>query len=381
MLAKMEHRGPAGCQVKTFDAVTIGVCWPAGQPGAGVRLEQAGRAEDVVSDSHYAWAAPDGKTIKLSRDPLGISPLYYGRNAQDQLCFASEVKGLVGVAKSVHEVPPGTELCGEQATSHYKLTERAPIDTPRQEVAAELRQRLEAAVAQRAGRGSPFGAWLSGGLDSSALAAMARKHIHTLHTFAAGFEGAPDLEAARPVARHIRSTHHEVIPTYKEIVEVLPDVIRHLESFDALLVRSSLMNYLVAKLAANYVPAVFSGEGGDELFAGYSYLKKLSLEDLSGDLVDISNLLHNTALQRVDRCSAAHGTVAYVAYLDQDVVSYAVSIPPEYKIVNGLEKWILRRAVMDLLPYQIVQRKKAKFWEGAGVEDRLAAFAESQVTR
>lgn len=380
MLAKMGHRGPEGCQVRSIDGVTVGVCWPAGQPDAGARLEQVGRVEDVVSDSHFAWAEPQGKTFKLSRDPLGVSPLYYGHDAQGQFCFASEVKGLLGVAEGVHAVPPGAELSGEQVVKHMQLTELDALPDDRQAVAAELRMRLEAAVAERAGRGVPFGSWLSGGLDSSALAALSRRHISTLHTFAAGFEGAPDLEAARLVARHIGAVHHEMIPTFREIVRVIPDVIRHLESFDALLVRSSLMNFLVAKLAAEYVPAVFSGEGGDELFAGYSYLRNLSLADLSKELVDISSRLHNTALQRVDRCSAAHGTVTYVAFLDQEVVEYAGSIPPEYKIVGGLEKWILRRAVMDLLPYDIVQRKKAKFWEGAGVEERLAAYAESRVT-
>lgn len=369
MLLKMGHRGPQGCRVKSIDGVTMGVCWPAGQPDAGDRLEETGRAEDVVSDSHYAWAATDGEIVSLSRDPLGVSPLYYGRDAEGRLCFASEVKGLVADVEEIHELPPGSELRGEQLSHHFMLTERDPLDMPRQEVAAELRKRLEAAVAERADRGVPFGSWLSGGLDSSALAALSCRHIRTLHTFAAGFEGAPDLEAARLVARHIRAQHHEVIPTFREIVQVIPEVIRHLESFDALLVRSSLMNFLVAKLASDYVPAVFSGEGGDELFAGYSYLMNLSLDELSNELVDISNRLHNTALQRVDRCASAHGTVAYVAFLDQEVVEYAVSIPPEYKIANGMEKWILRRAVMDLLPYDIVQRKKAKFWEGAGVEE------------
>jgi len=380
MLAQMAHRGPQGSLVRPTAAVTLGVSWPAGQPEAGDRLKTAGRAEDIVSDSHYAWAAPEGDSFVLQRDPLGISPLYYGWNEDGHLCFASEVKGLAGQVQQVRELPPGTRLKKGKVSAHYELGLKEPVDEPRQAVAAQLRRRLERSVGERAGKGVPFGSWLSGGLDSSVLAALARQHTHSMHTFAAGFEGAPDLEAARVVARHIGSTHHEVIPTFADIVQIIPDVIRHLESFDALLVRSSLMNYLVAKLAADYVPAVFSGEGGDELFAGYSYLKRLGVDELPAELLDITSRMHNTALQRVDRCAAAHGTIAYVGFLDDEVLEYALAIPPEYKIVSGMEKWILRRAVMDLLPERIVMRAKAKFWEGAGVEDHLAAFAEEQVS-
>jgi asparagine synthase (glutamine-hydrolysing) len=212
------------------------------------------------------------------------------------------------------------------------------------------------------------------------MAALARPYIESLHTFAAGFAGAPDLEYAQIVARHIGSIHHEVIPTLDELLDLLPEVIYHLESFDALLVRSSMMNYRVAKAASDFVPAVFSGEGGDELFAGYHYLKQLPLESLADELVDITARLHNTALQRVDRCSAAHGTVAYVGFLDPEVVEYALRIPPEHKIFNGAEKWILRRAVYDLLPERVILREKAKFWEGAGVEELLAQHAEEAVS-
>jgi asparagine synthase (glutamine-hydrolysing) len=407
MLSRMAHRGGKGSLVESQNGITMGVSWPEAQPEAGERLRRSAYAEDRVSDSHYAWAAVDGKTLTLSRDALGVSPLYIGWDANGRLCFASEVKGLVGLAQHIQELPPGSTRRGEAHYQHFSLPQNPadaqthPVDAKthpadaaqpqipfappsrqaaRQAVAAELRKRLVHAVEKRAQRGVPFGSWLSGGLDSSALAALARPYTTALHTFAAGFQGAPDLEAAREVARHIQATHHEMIPVFDEITAVIPDVIYHLESFDALLVRSSLMNFLVARMAADYVPAVFSGEGGDELFAGYSYLKQVSPQALPAELVEIIGRLHNTALQRVDRCAAAHGAVAYVAFLDGDVVDYALSIPAEYKIVNGMEKWILRRAVADLLPDRIVQRRKAKFWEGAGVEERIAAYAEEQVT-
>ena len=193
-------------------------------------------------------------------------------------------------------------------------------------MAAELRRRLAGAVGSRIGNGE-VGSWLSGGLDSSALAALARPHVDRLYTFCAGLPGAPDLAFAAEVAAFIHSDHHEVVVTVDEMLAVLPEVIYHLESFDALLVRSSITNYLVAQAASDYVPAVFSGEGGDELFAGYEYLKSLEPEALPDELIDITGRLHNTALQRVDRCAAAHGTLAHVAFLDPDVAAYALADP------------------------------------------------------
>jgi asparagine synthase (glutamine-hydrolysing) len=164
------------------------------------------------------------------------------------------------------------------------------------------------------------------------------------------------------------------------MLDALPEVIYHLESFDPLLVRSSITNFLVAKRTADFVPAIFSGEGGDELFAGYSYLKDLDPDLLEQELIECTNSLHNTALQRVDRCASAHGTIAHVSFLDPEVVDYAVHIPIDYKLHDGNEKWILRRAVEDALPQEIVERDKAKFWNGAGIDDMIALYADQQVS-
>ena len=246
-------------------------------------------------------------------------------------------------------------------------------------MAQDLRGHLAAAVERRIGNGE-VGCRLSGGLDSSAMAALARPHVDRLHTFAAGLPGAPDLASAAEVAAFIGSDHHEVVVTFAQMLAVLPAVIYHLESFDALLVRSSITNYLVAKAASDYVPAVFSGEGGDELFAGYEYLKALDPAALPAELIDIIGRLHNTALQRVDRCASAHGTVAHVAFLNPEVVAYALQIPAEFKLRDGVEKWILRRALDGALPESVLDRTKAKFWEGAGVSDLLAEYAKGQIS-
>jgi asparagine synthase (glutamine-hydrolysing) len=136
----------------------------------------------------------------------------------------------------------------------------------------------------------------------------------------------------------------------------------------------------VAREAGRYVPAAFSGEGGDELFAGYEYLKALPVEQLSGELLDITGRLHNTALQRVDRSAAAGGIAPYVAFLDPDVVLYALRIPAQFKIRNGVEKWILRQAMADALPEEVLNRPKAKFWQGAGVQDLLDAYANDHIS-
>jgi asparagine synthase (glutamine-hydrolysing) len=157
-------------------------------------------------------------------------------------------------------------------------------------------------------------------------------------------------------------------------------VIYHLESFDALLVRSSIINYLVAKLSSQFVPAVFSGEGADELFAGYEYLKNLPLGSLSTELIEITKQLHYTALQRVDRCASAHGLIVHVIFLDPDVLDYALRIPARFKIMDGVEKWILRQAGARKLPDSILNRPKAKFWDGAGVGELLAEYAEKHIS-
>ncbi len=377
MLKRMAHRGRAGQDVAEFQTVTLGSVWPECLRSAVCRDTLLVR--DYAGEERFAEARATNDGIVLSRDPIGAAPLYYGRGPDGELCFASEVKGLLEATRDVNELPPGCTYDGVHINRYFELRPRPTLPGDARKIADGLRSRLAEAV-RRCIRGDTVGAWLSGGLDSSAMAALARPHVRKLHTVAGGVAGAPDLAFARQVANFIGSEHVEVVVTLEDMLAVLPAVIYHLESFDALLVRSSVMNYLVARRMAERVGEAFSGEGGDELFAGYEYLKGLDRQDLAGELADITGRLHNTALQRVDRCAAAHGLVVYVPFVNPEVVDYALRIPVELKIRDGVEKWILRQALEGLLPPPVLNRPKAKFWQGAGVGELLARYADGTIS-
>lgn len=378
MLDALEHRGGTQRRIIKDGNGTLGVTWGEASVMDTPGGENTNLVEDRRSEDHFALAALTGRGLVLERDLLGVVPLYYGNDAKGGMYFASEVKALLPYTIAIYELPPASRWQNGTVKSSLEDSQVQPVNQTAKAWSQSLRQVLEKSIQSMLQPG--FGSWLSGGLDSSAIAAIARPYTDEMHTFAAGIAGAPDLEYGRIVADHIGSIHHEVMVDVNALLAALPKVIFHLESFDPLLVRSSITNYLVGELAAQHVPVVFSGEGGDELFAGYEYLKAIPQSDLEGELDDITARLHNTALQRVDRSSSAHGLTALVPFLHPAVLEMARNIPVEYKIVDGVEKWILRHAVADLLPDEVTWRPKAKFWEGAGVTDLLAQSADIQIS-
>lgn len=389
MLARMRHRGPNWSEFIVTPSLTLGLAGNELEDASRQRFQRQRIAQDgdlpgrfarvrILKEGETPSIAPRG--VLLERDPFGVAPLYYGYTSSGVLCFASEVKGLLEATQDIHELPPGYAFDGSTLQPYISLSPQEPMETPPEEIARQLRQALEEKISQAIDQGEALGAWLSGGIDSSAICALAVRKAPSLRTFAAGLPNAPDLTFARQVAEHLKTQHSEIIVQFEEVVDALPQVIYHLESFDAWLVRSSTLNYLATQYATNDVSAILSGEGGDELFAGYDYLKTLSLDELPDELLDILERLHNTALQRVDRCAQAHGVVPFVPFLDPDIVALALRIPARYKIRAGVEKWILRQAIADLLPTQVIRRPKAKFWQGSGIEERLKEYAEAQIS-
>src|SRR3954454_15479 len=348
-------------------------------------FEERGAATPAGLGGMFAFAIADGDHLFLARDPLGIKPLYHGRGrdgtGRPVTVFASEMKALADWVDELDEFPPGTWYDSRVGFKrYYKVPDGPPVERSVEDHVAAVREGLERAVASHLMSDVPVGAFLSGGLDSSVLAAIARRHVDELHTFSVGIAGSRDLAAARRVADHIGSVHHEHVITDDEVVAALPDIVAALESFDQDLVRSAIPTYFCARLAAEHVKVILTGEGADELFAGYRYHADIpDPATLHRELIRSVGALHDVNLQRVDRLTMRHGLEGRVPFLDTAFIELALSVPVELKLrrdVGGppTEKWILRKATEDLLPADIVWRRKEQFDEGSGTVDLLAAI-------
>lgn len=337
-----------------------------------------------------AIATPDG--LVLARDPVGIKPLYYQETNSD-IYFCSEIKAFDNNFK-INEFPPGTIFSSSHGfQTFYEIPSEYDPDLSLDECLSNLRSKLKEAVTKRLMADVPLGSFLSGGLDSSLITALMKESMDELHTFSVLLDGNNgrksageyrDSYYARMVSRYLGTTHHEISVSSKELWDALPEVIYFLESYDCSLVRSAVANYFLAKLAASEVKVVLTGEGADELFAGYDYLD--CFEDgnsLHRELWQITKELHNTNLQRVDRMTMAHGLEARVPFLDKEVIALAMRTPPHFKRNNdGIAKWCLREAFRKerLLPDEVLDRDKQKFAEGTGVAYILAELAEENVS-
>jgi len=346
-------------------------------------------------DGMFAFAIFDGEDYMLARDPLGIKPLYYGY-VENKLYFASELgaMSLAGVDVA-HEFPPGHYYTpNEGFVEYYGVPQvRHDVIAEEEEACQRIRETFKRAVKKRllADKEIHVGSFCSGGLDSSLIAAIAAEEIPHLHTFAVGMKNgngaiSDDLKAARIVADHIGSTHHELIFTEEEYYEALPTVINKLESYDPSLVRCAVPCYFTCKLAAEYVTVVLTGEGADEIFAGYHYIKRLPKESINQEVRRNLCSLHNINLQRADRIGMYFSLELRVPFLDVAMIELAMKIDPDMKIRqvrgNSVEKWILRKAFegTGYLPDEILWRYKVQYTQGAGCESLGQQLAEREIS-
>jgi asparagine synthase (glutamine-hydrolysing) len=335
-------------------------------------------------------ATPDGRFV-AARDRLGIKPLYWAE-AGGRYYFASEIRAFpVAVQHAVALFPPGCCWTPEAGLVRFAdAVTSLPVQTGL--TAVELESRTRAVLADSIRRhlmaDVEVGVFLSGGLDSSIVGAVAAAEYaqagKRLKTFAVGVEGSPDLRAAREAAEFLGTDHHETVFDESRAVAVLDDVIASVESFDAALIRSAVPNWFLAELASRHVKAVLTGEGADELFAGYGYYhdRGYSPAALRTELERTIKQLHGLNLQRCDRVSMAHGLEARVPFLDSRVIDHAMSLPDTVKSLeaDGLEKGHLRRAFTGWLPEELLWRPKMEFGTGSGAQDLLTPYWEQHVS-
>jgi asparagine synthase (glutamine-hydrolysing) len=379
-------------------------------------------------DGQFSFVLHDIRSgmVLVARDPYGITQLYYGINKYGNVQVASEIKALencirvevmpagsymyfdakhpiISPVRYFAETPGGSWLNANVKTGdqYYYKNEPALTIDEQAPLLVKIRETLERAVEKRLMSDVPFGMCLSGGLDSSLLAAITMRIMRAnpeiygvnpvLHTFSIGIKDeSSDLIYAREVAKYIGSTHHEIHFTTEEALNAMEDVIYHIESADITSVRASICNYLLARKAQSYgIKMVLSGEGSDEVLGGYLYFHQAPSDEAHQMecKMRVMQLGYFDCL-RTDKSLLGNSIEGRYPFLDLDFVKLCINLHRDVKCQKGIEKYIVRKA-FDLvdnsgrqiyLPESVLYRQKCQFSNcGSNHCDNLKAFAEKHV--
>ncbi|MBT8325522.1 MAG: asparagine synthase B [Bacteroidia bacterium] len=339
----------------------------------------------------------------VARDHMGIIPLYIGWDKHGTFYVASELKALEGYCTKIELFPPGHYLSSKDG-KFVQWYHRDWVDydnvKDNETSIAELKQALEDAVHRQLMSDVPYGVLLSGGLDSSITSAIAKKYAQKrvesddtkeawwpqLHSFSVGLEGSPDLAAAKKVADHIGTVHHEIKFTIQEGLDAIKDVIYQLETYDITTIRASTPMYLMARVIKSMgIKMVLSGEGADELFGGYLYFHKApNAKEFHEETVRKLSKLHMYDCLRANKSLAAWGIEGRVPFLDKEFMDVAMRINPKDKMItkDRMEKWVVRKAFEDMLPESVAWRQKEQFSDGVGYSwiDTLKEVVATEVS-
>jgi asparagine synthase (glutamine-hydrolysing) len=359
--------------------------------------------EDLSGIFAFALYDEEQDAYLIARDPIGINPLYMGWDKLGQFYVASELKALEGVCSRIEEFLPGHYYYSPEGTmTRWYQRDWMEYDAVKDQGSDldELRDALESAVHRQLMSDVPYGVLLSGGLDSSVISAIAARYAPKrvesgdtqeawwprLHSFAVGLVGSPDLAAARKVADHLGTVHHEVHFTIEEGLDAIRDVIYHIETYDVTTVRASTPMYLLARVIKSMgIKMVLSGEGADEVFGGYLYFHRApSPQAFHEETVRKLSKLHLYDCLRANKSLSAWGVEGRVPFLDKEFLDVAMRLNPAEKMArNGrIEKWVVRKAFEGYLPESVAWRQKEQFSDGVGYSwiDTLKIVASEKVT-
>ena len=384
---QVQPYGTVVCNGEIFNSIqlieTLGLSVPEGSSDCavipamlnkGMTLAEVSRQLD--GDFAIVHINTDSGLIEVSRDPYGVRPLYYAKGPTWS-AISSELKGLPDEALYVITVDPGTTMTFDISNNtietdrwHQVPWLKIPGLPP-----SAIKEALEAAVKKRLTTVRGIGACLSGGLDSSLVAAIASRLMKDkgpIHTYSIGMEGSPDLEHARLVAEHIGSCHHERIVTPAECLAAIPDVVRAVETCDITTIRASVGNYLLGQFIAKETPdvkVILNGDGADEALGGYLYMRRAPDEvAFETETTRLLTEIHMYDVARSERSMAAHGLESRSPFLDRQFISTARGFTTDLlrPTETRMEKTLLREAFKDtgILPEKVLWRRKEAFSDG-----------------
>jgi len=348
-------------------------------------------------DGVFAFVVVDGDDFIAGRDPIGVKPLYYGKDAEGRMYFASEMKAIADQCEEFYAFPPGHYYTPKTGLVRYY--EPAWFDYKKDTDTLDLtkiRETLIKATEKRLMTDVPLGVLLSGGLDSSLTSSIASRLMkesgQELHSFSIGLDKfAPDLAAAKKVADFLGTTHHEFHFTVEEGIKVIKKLIWHLETYDVTSIRASTPMYIMSKKITDLgIKVVLSGEGADEILGGYLYFRNAPDKDeFQKETIRRVQRLSTSDCLRADKSTMAFGIEARVPFLDKDFLDVTMRTDATYKLpetYDGREKYILRKAFdtpeQPFLPDEILWRQKEQFSDGVGYSwiDSLIEYCTSQVS-
>ncbi|AZL89443.1 glutamine-dependent asparagine synthetase [Megavirus baoshan] len=340
-------------------------------------------------DAEFAMVVLRKQKNKLyaARDRYGVRPLYIGHNkTNNTIAFASELKALHGIMEHIQQVEPNFYIdldltvnidfknldysnFMKQYYDFDKLSVRYADDNNIEVIQNNIRNLFTSAVKKRLESDRPIGFLLSGGLDSSLIVAIASKIIgpKKITCFSIGLPGSPDVEAAKKVVEYLGITQHHIVPfSVEQGIEIIPEVINTIETYDITTIRASTPQYIMAKYIHDYtnIRVLLSGEGSDEIHGSYKYMRFAPNEhEFHWETIRLLRELCYFDNKRTDRSMADNGLEVRIPFLDFEYVEYITSIDPNLLMYKQdyLEKKIIRDAFINYLPNEILYRPKEAF--------------------
>ena len=337
-------------------------------------------------DGVFAIAAVHvpSKTVLCARDVFGVRPLFTGIRSDGVRMVASEQKALK-TCQYIRPIAPGTVEVFHSSRSYvrryptpfgFRLHDRLLCKSPTATIPS-VEHALLNAVFKRVttfARGE-LGCFLSGGLDSSLIAAMACrfKPASSVHTFSIGLdENSVDIVCAREVAQHLGTNHHEVIVSAEEMLAAIPEVVALFETHDVTTIRAGTPMCLLSRYIrrSTNCKVILSGEGADEICGGYLYLKNAPTNQaFDEECRRLALELHLFDVLRADRAVSGSGLELRVPFLDPQFVNAYWNIPVDERTsTDKPEKNILRDIAYKYLPTNIASRRKEAFSDGVSTQ-------------